>query len=142
MYAIRSYYGHSPKWLTRSGESGPFRRSNAKNRGRDLPRASGYTGEGLATDGTSEPLGPHRITSYNVCYTKLLRKLTTLFIFLLVFHVSANSYSQATKFKLKLNERTVKDVLIEIEAQSQFHFLYNDEFTDLNRVVSVDTDVV
>lgn len=70
----------------------------------------------------------------------LIMKLTTLFILLLVIHVSANSYSQATKFKLKLTEKTVKDVLIEIEAQSQFHFLYNDEFTDLNRIVSVNTD--
>ena len=70
----------------------------------------------------------------------LIMKLTTLFIFLIVFHVSASSYSQATKFKLKLNEKTIKDVLIEIEEQSQFHFLYNDEFTDLNRIVTVNTE--
>ncbi|WP_205461922.1 TonB-dependent receptor [Mangrovibacterium lignilyticum] len=70
----------------------------------------------------------------------LIMKLTTLIIFLCVFHVSATTYSQATKFKLRLSEKTVKDVLIEIEEQSQFHFLYNDEFTDLNRVVSVDAD--
>jgi TonB-linked SusC/RagA family outer membrane protein len=67
-------------------------------------------------------------------------KLTTLFIFLLVFHVSASSYSQTAKFNLKLTEKTVKDVLIEIEAQSQFHFLYNDEFTDLGRIVTVNTE--
>ncbi|RKD92744.1 TonB-dependent receptor [Mangrovibacterium diazotrophicum] len=70
----------------------------------------------------------------------LIMKLTTLFTFLIVFHVSASSYSQATKFKLKLNEKTIKDVLIEIEEQSQFHFLYNDEFTDLNRTVTVNTE--
>ncbi len=70
----------------------------------------------------------------------IIMKLTTLIIFLAVFHVSASSYSQATRLKLNLSERTVKDVLIEIEEQSEFHFLYNDEFTDLARKVTVNTE--
>ena len=70
----------------------------------------------------------------------LTMKLTTLFLFLAVFHVSASTYSQNTKFSIKLTEKTVKDVLLEIEDQSQFHFLYNDEYTDLSREVSIDVN--
>jgi TonB-linked SusC/RagA family outer membrane protein len=68
----------------------------------------------------------------------LTMKLTTLFLFLTIFHVSASTYSQNAKFNIKLTEKTVKDVLVEIEEQSQFHFLYNDEFTDLSRKVTID----
>lgn len=70
----------------------------------------------------------------------LTMKLTTLFLFLAIFHVSASTYSQNTKFNIKLTEKTIKDVLGEIEDQSQFHFLYNDEFTDLSRKVSIDVN--
>ena len=70
----------------------------------------------------------------------LTMKLTSLLLFLAIFQVSASTYSQNTKFNLKLTEKTVKDVLIEIENQSQFHFLYNDEFTDLSRKVSIDVN--
>ena len=72
----------------------------------------------------------------------LTMKLTTLFLFLAIFHVSASTYSQNTKFNIKLTEKTVKDVLVEIEEQSQFHFLYNDEFTDLSRKISIDVNNV
>ena len=72
----------------------------------------------------------------------LTMKLTSLFLLLAVIHVSASTYSQNTKFSLKLTEKTVKDVLLEIENQSKFHFLYNDEFTDLSRRVSIDVDDV
>jgi TonB-dependent starch-binding outer membrane protein SusC len=70
----------------------------------------------------------------------LTMKLTSLFLLLAVIHVSASTYSQNTKFSLKLSEKTVKDVLLEIEDQSKFHFLYNDEFTDLSRKVSIDVN--
>lgn len=70
----------------------------------------------------------------------IIMKLTTLIILLSFLHVSASSYSQSTKLNLSLTERTVKDVLIEIEEQSKFHFLYNDEFADLTRKVSVNTE--
>ncbi|MCW0484221.1 SusC/RagA family TonB-linked outer membrane protein [Gaoshiqia sediminis] len=67
-------------------------------------------------------------------------KLTTLIIFLSVFHVSASIYSQNTKLNINLSGKTVKDVLVEIEEQSKFHFLYNDEFADLDRIVTVNTE--
>ena len=70
----------------------------------------------------------------------LTMRLTSLFLFLAIFQVSASTYSQNTKFNIKLTEKTVKDVLVEIEDQSQFHFLYNDEFTDLNRKISIDVN--
>lgn len=70
----------------------------------------------------------------------IIMKLTTLIILLSFLHVSASSYSQSTKLNLSLTERTVKDVLIEIEEQSKVHFLYNDEFADLTRKVSVNTE--
>ena len=70
----------------------------------------------------------------------LTMRLTSLFLFLAIFQVSASTYSQNTKFNIKLTEKTVKDVLVEIEDQSQFHFLYNDEFTDLSRKISIDVN--
>lgn len=82
----------------------------------------------------------------SVCKTVRLKmlfrtmKLTTLLIILSVFYVSAGVYSQNTKFNFRMTERTVKDVLVEIEENSQFHFLYNDEFADLNRRITIHAD--
>uniref|UniRef100_UPI003216F6F7 TonB-dependent receptor n=1 Tax=uncultured Draconibacterium sp. TaxID=1573823 RepID=UPI003216F6F7 len=64
-------------------------------------------------------------------------KLLTVFM-LSVFAVSAaTSYSQQTKFDLKLSDVTVKQVFMEIEEQSEFILLYNENSVDVNRKVNV-----
>lgn len=68
--------------------------------------------------------------------TKLML-MTKLTIFLTVFCViqlSATGYSQ-TRLTVDSRNRTVKEVLLDIENQSQFRFFYNEKFMDLNRRV-------
>lgn len=71
--------------------------------------------------------------------SKLLMKMKLLTIFMLVAlaATSANSYSQVTRFNLRLNDITVKEVFQQIEENSEFILLYNEKSVDLNRKVSV-----
>lgn len=70
---------------------------------------------------------------------KFLLKMKLLTVLMLsVFAVSAgNSYSQATKFNLKLNNVAVGKVFQQIEENSEFILLYNEKEVDVNRKVNV-----
>jgi len=71
----------------------------------------------------------------------LLRmKLLTFFIFVSMVTATASSYSQQTKFNLKLSGVTVRQVFQEIEANSEFILLYNEKQLDANRKVNVDVN--
>src|SRR5665648_192261 len=71
----------------------------------------------------------------------LLRmKLLTFFVFVSMVTASASSYSQQTKFNLKLSGVTVRQVFKEIEANSEFILLYNEKQLDANRKVDVKAD--
>ena len=67
----------------------------------------------------------------------LKMKLLTFFLFVSVASVTANSYSQQTKFKLNLENSTVRQVFNEIEKTSEFIFIYSEKSVDLNRKVNV-----
>lgn len=67
-------------------------------------------------------------------------KLLTFFVLFSTVTIAANSYSQQTKFRFKLNEVTVRDVFKEIEDNSKFIILYNEKQLDVNRKVSVEAD--
>ena len=73
MYAIRSYYGNDPAVFDADAVilAGP--RERREKQGFDFPLHHGR----LA--GAGDPFGERvfRITSYNVCYTKLLRFLSS-----------------------------------------------------------------
>lgn len=73
---------------------------------------------------------------------KLLRimKVSVLLMCLLTFSVSGSVYSQNTLLNLDVKGQTIRDVLKSIEKQSSFRFFYNDEFTDLNRAISISAD--
>ncbi len=74
---------------------------------------------------------------------KILLKMKLLTILLLsVFAVSAanNSYSQQTKFNLKLSEVSVKEVFEEIEKNSEFILLYDENDVDVTRTVNVSVE--
>ena len=65
-------------------------------------------------------------------------KLTSFFLMISVVSVFASkSYSQSNTLNLNLGETTVKDVLSKIEDQSEFYFMYNSKYVDLDREVSV-----
>jgi TonB-linked SusC/RagA family outer membrane protein len=65
-------------------------------------------------------------------------KLTMFILLATLVHVSASVYSQQTKLSMSLQNASVREVLKQIEDQSDFFFLYKNENIDVNRVVSVD----
>lgn len=68
----------------------------------------------------------------------LLRmKLLTLFVFITMVTYAGSSYSQQTKFNLRLNRVTVREVFKEIEANSEFILLYNEKQLDADRKVDI-----
>ena len=72
---------------------------------------------------------------------KLVRtmKLTVLIICLSVFSVLAsNTFGQRNQLTLKMKNTSIKDVLLEIENQSDFYLLYNNELVDVERRVNID----
>ncbi|TKG95767.1 SusC/RagA family TonB-linked outer membrane protein [Puteibacter caeruleilacunae] len=79
-------------------------------------------------------------TCENHVLTKTLR-IMRIFIFLMLvgaFQVCANSsFSQTTKVSLNLQEKSIEEVLDEIEAKSEFFFLYNQRLVDVNRKIAI-----
>ncbi|HEX3008032.1 MAG TPA: SusC/RagA family TonB-linked outer membrane protein, partial [Bacteroidales bacterium] len=67
----------------------------------------------------------------------LIMKLSVVLLLVGALQVSASLYSQNAKLNISLSGKTIKDVFREIEKQSEFHFLYNPDFVDLDRVVSL-----
>ncbi len=77
----------------------------------------------------------------NVCY--YIRKLLTImkcFILLSLaglLTVSANSYSQGTKFTFSLNNVPIEMLLKKLEMESEFKFVYDNSVEELKRHVNV-----
>ena len=67
----------------------------------------------------------------------LIMKLTTLLLLVGLMQVSATVYSQATKFKFRVENKQIVEVLKEIEESSNFRFFYIREQVDVERRVSV-----
>ncbi len=57
----------------------------------------------------------------------IIMKLTFLLFFLPILTITANSYSQSAKISLELQGAELKEVLNQIEDQSNFRFVYRDE---------------
>lgn len=67
-----------------------------------------------------------------------IMKLTVFLLLLSVISVFASkSYSQTTLLNLDMENSTVKEVLRNIEKQSEFVFMYSEKLIDVNREVSV-----
>lgn len=65
----------------------------------------------------------------------LIMKFMTLILILSVFRVSAN-YSQVM-LNLDMEQTTIKNVLKEIEHQSEYTFIYDNATIDVNKEVSI-----
>ena len=65
-------------------------------------------------------------------------KLTLILVFVGILQVSASVYSQQAKMTFSMKEKSVKEVLDQIEESTDFRFFYNDHFTVLNRVVTIE----
>ncbi len=68
----------------------------------------------------------------------LMMKLTGLLIFGGFLQVSANAYAQDKIKELHAENKSVKDVFKLIENSSNYRFFYNENFTDLNKAVTID----
>ena len=73
---------------------------------------------------------------------KLLSIMKLSFLLTCVFTVNAMAsvYSQNARFNLDVKDQTVRSVLKTIENESEFRFFYNDEFSDLNKKVTIDVN--
>ena len=67
-------------------------------------------------------------------FSKMLRivKLTSILLFLFLFQVQANAYSQSSFFNINMKGTALKKILKEVEKQSEYTFLYNDAKIDVN----------
>ena len=65
-------------------------------------------------------------------------KLTVILTLLTTFTVFGGSFAQNSKLNLKIQDRQIKDVLIEIENQSNYSFMYDNKQVDVERHVSLD----
>lgn len=69
----------------------------------------------------------------------LRMKLIVFFSISIFFTASAaDGYSQAKKFNLHLTNATIEQVFTHIEKNSEFIFLYNEKWVDINRQVDVE----
>ncbi|RIH63630.1 SusC/RagA family TonB-linked outer membrane protein [Mariniphaga sediminis] len=67
-------------------------------------------------------------------------KLTLLFSFLIFSAAWAESYSQTTRISLDLKNVPVKKLIQEIEDQTDFFFLYQDEVISRNQRITIQVD--
>ena len=54
--------------------------------------------------------------------------------------MATETYSQSTKLTLQVKDATVKEVLNQIEDNSDFFFLYNSKLIDVDRKVSIEAE--
>lgn len=65
-------------------------------------------------------------------------RLATLSLFIGIgLHISTLAYSQSKLISLNLKDKTVKEVLHEIESKSDYIFFYFDEIVDVDRKVTI-----
>lgn len=70
----------------------------------------------------------------------LCMRLSAIMLFICIgLTQAAESYGQSTLLSVNVNNRTVQDVLDEIEKQSDFHFFYNNKQVNTSRVVSINS---
>ncbi len=73
--------------------------------------------------------------------TFLRMKLTCIILLLAIIQSFAGlSYSQTATLSLKMTNSSVKNVLLTVEEQTEYYFLYSSKVIDTNRKVSIDME--
>lgn len=67
----------------------------------------------------------------------LKMKLSLILVFFAVFSIHASSYSQKTKITLDIEDSSVQRIIDEIEAVSEFKFIYETNSVDLDRKLTL-----
>jgi len=65
-------------------------------------------------------------------------KLSVILCFLGMLQVSASVFSQNPKISFSYKDQTIKEVLNNIEKNTEFRFFYNEDFIDMNRKVTME----
>ncbi|HBE41641.1 MAG TPA: SusC/RagA family TonB-linked outer membrane protein [Bacteroidales bacterium] len=73
---------------------------------------------------------------------RVMRLVITLLILGISEVLAENTYSQNTRLTLESKNQTVRDVLRQIENQSEFFFLYNSKIVDVDRLVDIQVENV
>lgn len=71
---------------------------------------------------------------------QFFRKMKITLLLLLVSIASVyvvDSYAQATKLKLQLSDKAIKEVLYQVEEQSEFRFFYNENVNVEQKILSI-----
>jgi len=79
------------------------------------------------------------------CMKRIFRimKVTTFFLFAMFFQVSAAVFSQNSGLiSLKAENESVKEILLLIEDQSKYRFLYNSNNIDVEQKKSIDCQAI
>ncbi len=85
----------------------------------------------------NEPFG--ELLCHALKKTLLVMRIVVFIMFIGVFQIYANnSYSQKAKLSIKFSNARLVEVLDQIEAQSEFYFLYNEKLVDTDRIVTID----
>ena len=72
----------------------------------------------------------------------LTMRLTLFLMVLSVFSAFSGTYAQKTKLNLKVQNGQVKEVLNEIENQSEFFFMYDNKQVDVERKVNMQVNAM
>jgi TonB-dependent starch-binding outer membrane protein SusC len=67
----------------------------------------------------------------------LAMKLFLLLSAVFSFQLTASVYSQHTKFDLDIKDQTIRQALLVIENKSKFKFFYNEDFINVDKVISL-----
>ena len=67
----------------------------------------------------------------------LMAKLTSLFILIFTWQMSASVYSQTSRLSLDMSKTTIKGVLQQIEDQTEFRFIYENDKINLDEEISI-----
>ena len=67
----------------------------------------------------------------------LVMKLTAILVLIFTVHSFASVYSQNTKLSLNLQGTSIKEVLQQIEAQSEYRFIYENEKVNLDTKINI-----
>ena len=68
----------------------------------------------------------------------LTMRLTLFLLVLNILNAYSASYAQKAKLNLNIQNGQVKDVLAEIETQSEFFFMYDNNQVDVERKVNLE----
>lgn len=67
----------------------------------------------------------------------LIMKLILILTLIGSLQVSAVVFAQSKQFNLAFKDISVKEVLKKLESESEYRFFYNDELSDVNRIITI-----